>query len=222
MKLSLINLFFLGIVIMLITIGNRPSERAAVCLTSAQDSVVVQDTIPIEEKYPEVKELLILIPQQQRDSFVSISQRFAKRRGLDWRFLLYVFYQESGIQPTLRSGNYAGICQFGSVAREMLGVSMKELLSMNHVQQLRLAIRMWKMSENWRGMIHTPLDLVLLNFAPAWVGHKGNPYPASQLIINSNPAVVDNNGQITKHSILKFIRRKVARDENLAYFVGKI
>ena len=177
--------------------------------------------IPIEEIHKEVKDLLLLIPKGERKLFVDRAKRFGKKRGIDWRFLLMLFYQESGLNPKTISGNYAGIAMFGPQARNLLGITKSELVSKTHYEQFELAIEMWNYFETKLGLVNEFVDLIIINFAPAWLNHPGNPYPASDLIKKSNPAFVNKKGNITKESILSFYRRKSKREPSLKYFINK-
>jgi hypothetical protein len=178
--------------------------------------------VSVETEHPEVRELLLLIPESERAEFVKIAKQFGVERNMDWRFLLLSFYQESGLRTTSVSGVFMGLTMFGPDARRVLGVTTEQLLQMNHVQQLQLALRMWAITEQRSGRMHEFIDLLIINFAPAWYKHHGNPYPATQSIKAANSANVDANGNITKQSILSFFRRKVQRDPKLVYFIGKI
>lgn len=179
-------------------------------------------SVSVEEEHPEVKELLLLIPESDRSSFVKRAKQFGEERNIDWRFLLLSFYQESGLKTTSVSGPFMGLTMFGPDARRVLGVTSTQLLKMSHTEQLELAIKMWAMSEKHGGKISEFIDLLIVNFAPAWFKHPGNPYPAPPNIKAANSHNVDANGNITKESILRFFRRKVIIDPKLTYFIGKV
>jgi len=179
-------------------------------------------SISVEEEHEEVRELLLLIPESNRSSFVKRAKQFGAERNIDWRLLLLSFYQESGLKTTSVSGSFMGLTMFGPDARRVLGVTSTQLLQMSHTEQLELAIKMWAISENHGGKISGFIDLLIINFAPAWYKHPGNPYPAPQNIKAANMHSVDANGNITKESVLKFFRRKVILDTKLSYFIGKV
>lgn len=179
-------------------------------------------SISVEEEHPEVKDLLLLIPESDRSSFVKRAKQFGEERNFDWRFLLLSFYQESGLQTTAVAGSFMGLTMFGPDARRVLGVTSTQLLQMSHTEQLELAIKMWAITEKHGGKISEFIDLLIINFAPAWYKHHGNPYPATPQIKAANPQNVDVNGNITKKKILSFFRKKVIIDPKLSYFVGKV
>ena len=172
----------------------------------------------IEEIHPEVKEILCLINSSERKEFVNILKVFGNERNMDWRIPLLLLYQESHLRCNNQSGSYVGIAMFGPDAFRALKTTRTAVLSMNAVEQLHLAIKMWKMSEKNGKKISTFLDLLIINFVPAWFGHNGAPYPYNESIYNANSAFVNAAGEITKESLLNFYRRKVQSEAALLYF----
>ena len=179
-------------------------------------------SVSVEDEHPEVRELLLLIPESDRSFFVKRAKTFGEERNFDWRFLLLSFYQESGLKTKSVSGAFMGLTMFGPDARSVLGVTSTQLLQMSHTEQLELAIKMWAMTEKSGGKISEFIDLLIINFAPAWYKHPGNPYPAPPNIKAANSHSVDANGNITKESVLSFFRKKVNIDPKLTYFIGKV
>jgi len=178
----------------------------------------------IEELHPEVCEILMKIPDDQRQEFIETCKSFADKRNFDWRFILLIGYNESGLQTNKRVGQYAGIFMFGNIARELLGITMDNLLTASHTQQLQYAMKLWEMTES-RGesfKIKDFLSLQLANFAPMWIPFRGDPYPADEQMKTQNAPIVGEDGEITRDSILTFYRQKVSREPHLKYFIGKI
>lgn len=173
--------------------------------------------------YPELEPMLIKIPEAEKTEFLETLIEFGNKRSFDWKLVVLLLYQESGIDKNKVAGQYVGIAMFGNIAQKVLGVTASEILKMSHVEQLRLAIKMWEISEKKKNAyICEFIDLQIANFAPAWFKHPGLPYPANEDIKKANPKVVDEDGNVTKNSILAFYRNKIAKDASLKYFINKI
>ena len=178
--------------------------------------------IPAERLYPEVKELLLRVPKEQRNDFVEVLKSFADERGFDWRFCLLLMWGESGVSTTATANGFVGLIMFGYQARIILNVTEKELLQKNFIEQAKFAVIIWEETEKiTRTKIKDFQSLQIATFVPAWMNHHGNPYPASQAIRTQNYPLCDANGQITKQSILNIYRKKSYMYEELAYFRDK-
>lgn len=177
---------------------------------------------PIEIRYHRVKKLLCKVPDEQRDDFVKVLKSFGDARGFDWRFCLFIMWNESVMNPKAQTNSYAGLIMFGPDARRMLKVSMEQLLQMNYVEQAKAAVKIWEANEKMMGMkINSFISLQLSTFVPAWMNHHGNPYPASELIKKQNYPFCNSDGEMTKESILNLYRKKASLYEELKYFRGK-
>lgn len=176
----------------------------------------------IEEKYSEVKELLLRVPKEQRDSFVIVLKDFADERNFDWRFCLLLMWGESGINTTEASGSFVGLIMFGYHARIVLNLTKEELLRKNFIEQAKYAVVIWEANEK---MMKTKIkdfqSLQIATFVPAWMNHHGNPYPASDIIKKQNYPLCDSNGNITRESILNVYRRRCHLYDELTYFRNK-
>lgn len=178
--------------------------------------------IPIDETYPEVKELLNRVPKEQQVDFVKVLKDFADARGFDWRFCLLLMWGESGISTTVTANGFAGLIMFGYHARIVLNLSIEELVQKNHIEQAKFAVIIWEKTENiLKTKIKDFQSLQMATFVPAWLNHHGNPYPASDIIKAQNYPLCDSNGNMTKESVLNAYRRKVFVIEELAYFRNK-
>lgn len=180
--------------------------------------------VPVEQKYPEVRELLMYIPTEQRDSFVTILKDFGDKRNFDWRFTLLLMHNESRLNNQAKAGSYAGLIMFGKEVRRSFNLTIDDILKMNHIQQANLAVKVWEKNEAMgeKYKIKDFISLHLATFMPAWIPYSGNPYPASALVKKSNHPFVDKNGNITKESLLDFYRKQSSHYKELKYFIGKI
>ena len=175
-----------------------------------------------------VQGLLELVPVEQRDSFVAILREFATERGFDWRVCLLVLYQESGLNPQMvgiELKSFVGIAMFGRSARKELGVTRSELLKMNHLQQVKLAVKMWEINERQKGVkVDGFLKLHLCNFYPVWLKYadRGGILPAPAKVKKANRALLSSNGEFTVNGLLGFYRNKVKTAPELAWFNGRI
>jgi hypothetical protein len=191
---------------------------------------ITLDTVEITA-YTDVKpveNLLDKVPVEQRDSFVAVLREFATERGFDWRVCLLVLYQESGLNPQMEGlelKSFVGIAMFGSAARKELGVTRSELLKMNHLQQVKLAVKMWEMNERQKGVkVDGFLKLHLCNFYPIWLKYadRGGILPAPKKVKKANSALLSSNGEFTVNGLLGFYRNKVKNAPELAWFNGRI
>ena len=193
---------------------------AAAPITS-EDSI--KAPLPIEIEHSDVKELLCRIPDDQREEFVKVLKSFGDARGLDWKFCLLIMWGESRIDPKADGGGFAGLIMFGYHARQLLNVSKEQLLQMNHVEQAKAAVTIWEANEKFSGVkLNSFIRLEMSTFLPAFINHPGNPYPVSEIIRTQNYPLCDASGQLTKESILNFVRKKINYNEELRYFRGKI
>jgi hypothetical protein len=137
-------------------------------------------------------------------------------------------YNESGINPQLigkYQPDYCGLIMFGSLARKELNISKDSLLSMNHLQQAKLAVRMWQIVESWGSSykIKDFLSLQLATFSPAWIPYKNsNEFPADSITKAQNKPLQNAEGKITPNSVLYHYRKKAKQEKALSFFVGKI
>jgi len=179
--------------------------------------------LPIEIEHREIKELLMRVPEEQREAFVEVLKAFGEKRGFDWRFTLLLMYNESRLNTQARGGSYVGLIMFGKEVRAIFKLSVQDILNMNHVQQAELAVKVWERNESMGEKYHIKdfITLQLATFMPAWIPHHGNPYPASALVKKSNYPFVGKNGHISKESLLNFYRNHAASHKELNYFIGK-
>lgn len=179
--------------------------------------------LPVEIEHSDVKELLCKVPDDQREEFVKVLKSFGDARELDWKFCLLIMWGESRLDPKADSGGFAGLIMFGYHARELLKVSKEELLQMNYVEQAKAAVTIWEANEKFSGVkLNSFIRLEMSTFLPAFINHPGNPYPASEIIRTQNYPLCDASGQLTKESILNFVRKKINYHEELKYFRGRI
>ena len=179
--------------------------------------------LPVEIEHSDVKELLCKVPDDQREEFVKVLKSFGDARELDWKFCLLIMWGESRMDPKADGGGFAGLIMFGYHARKLLNVSKEELLQMNHVEQAKAAVKVWEANEKFSGVkLNSFIRLEMSTFLPAFLSHSGNPYPASEIIRTQNYPLCDASGQLTKESILNFVRKKINYNEELKYFRGRI
>lgn len=181
------------------------------------------EPIPIEIEHSDVKELLCKVPDDEREEFVKVLKAFGDARNLDWKYCLLIMWGESHIDTKAIGGDFVGLIMFGYHARQHLNVSKEELLQMNHVEQAKAAIKIWEANEKFSGVkLNSFIRLEMSTFLPAFIGHPGNPYPASEIIRSQNYPLCDASGQLTQESILSFVRKKIYYQEELKYFRGRI
>ncbi len=221
--LCIMIIFFLSIETKNDKKENQKSSNFCIESIVESDTLIVEKTdIPMEEKYPEVKELLLKVPSEQRKDFVDTLKTFADERGFDWRFCLLLMWGESGISTTAKANSFVGLIMFGHHARLFLKVSESELLQKNFVEQAKCAIMLWEETERiMKVKINDFQKLQIATFMPAWLNHHGNPYPASEIVKAQNYPLCDANGQMTKQSILNICRKKTYMYEELKYFRDK-
>jgi hypothetical protein len=190
-------------------------------------------TQPIPSEFPcfiqknselsEVIHLLSKVPKNQLEEFVGVLQNFAAPRNFDWRLCLLIMHNESRINTKEKAGSFGGLIMFDTDARRMLKASFEELLSMSYVAQAKAAVILWEAAEKMTGTkITSFIELQVSTFMPIWLKSEGNPFPASEQIKKQNFPFVGANGEISKESLLKFYRKKVAADASLKFFLGKI
>jgi len=168
------------------------------------------------------------IPDSLEREFCQILRDFSEPRGFDWRIILLVLYQESALNPQ-RVGthlkSYVGLAMFGSIARKELGVTRSQVLAMNHVEQAKLAVRMWQITEKQRKtQINGFLALHVANFYPAWLPHvkRGGVLPSNDNVKKCNYPLLMGNDEFTCKGLLTFYRNKIKREPNLKWFINKI
>lgn len=175
-----------------------------------------------QDEHPEVSDLLKLIPNDQRDSFVIELKKFAGKRNFDWRLMLLLMYNESGINPQKESGQYVGLIMFGNVAREELGISRKTLVSATHLEQVRYAVQMWEKIEQW-GSNYRIRDFTTLFWStcyPAFVAHSGNPYMASEEELKMFHFFKSEDGLIHKKGVIHWYTEKAKSEKILSVFIN--
>jgi hypothetical protein len=180
---------------------------------------------PVEIKYYEVKDLLCKIPDNEREEFVNKIMEFSNNRGLDWRYMLLLMYCESGINPSAKSGSFAGLIMFGVHVRSLLDITIDELVKLSYLEQLDMAI--FVLEENERLLdvkLNSFFKLQLSIFMPYWLKcSESGIYPASDIVKQQNYPIVGSDGNVTKESIINAFRRKISREGDiLKYFEGKI
>lgn len=178
---------------------------------------------PIEIEHSDVKELLCKVPDDEREEFVKVLKTFGDERNLDWKYCLLIMWGESHIDTKAVGGDFVGLIMFGYHARQHLNVSKEQLLQMSYVEQAKAAVKIWEANEKFSGVkLNSFIRLEMSTFLPAFIGHPGNPYPASEIIRSQNYPLCDASGQLTQESILSFIRKKIYYQEELKYFRGRI
>ena len=193
--------------------------------TSTATIEVVTDTIEVVTDIEDVASILELVPDSIEVEFCNVLRDFANPRGFDWKLILLLMYNESLLNTT-RVGNggltsYVGLIMFGTVAREGLGVTRDSVLQMNHVEQAKLAVKMWEKVEAWgsKYKIVDFLSLQLATFSPAWIPYRHQAIlPADSLTKAYNPTLVDSQGNITPTMVLSHYKKKVFSNKNLKYF----
>lgn len=179
--------------------------------------------VPVEIEHSDVKELLCKVPDDEREAFVKVLKSFGDARGLDWKYCLLIMWGESHIDTRAVSGGFMGLIMFGDHARVILKVSKEQMLNMSYVEQAKAAVTIWEANEKFSGVkLDSFIRLEMSTFLPAFINHPGNPYPASEIIRIQNYPLCDASGQLTKESILNFVRKKVNYQEELKYFRGRI
>lgn len=176
----------------------------------------------------DVQPLMEYVPDSLEREFCQILRDFSRSRKFDWRIILLVLYQESKLNPRsvgTHLKSYVGLAMFGSIARKELGVTRSEVLAMNHVEQAKLAIEMWKITERQRKTtIDGFLALHVANFYPAWLPHinKGGVLPSNDKVKKFNYPLLMGNDEFTCKGLLTFYKNKIKREPNLKFFRDKI
>lgn len=175
-----------------------------------------------------VQHLLDRVPLEQQAEFVNILREFATERNFDWRMCLLIMYQESSLDTKMEGihlPSYVGIAMFGRDVRKQFGLTRSQVLNMNHVEQVKLAVRMWEMNEKNNGVtINSFLKLHLANFYPVWLKYadRNGILPAPDHVKAANSTLLSSNGEFTCQGLMGFFRRKVQRNQELKWFRNKI
>lgn len=172
----------------------------------------------------EISHLLNRIPSNLKDDFIDTIYDFAQDRCIDWRLVILIMYNESGLNPKISVRSFSGLIMFGNDARNNLKITNDSLLKMNHVQQAKLAIEHWESIEKWgpKYKIKDFLSLQLATFNPGWIPMKGDPYPSDSLVKKQNYPLLDTSGEITRNSLLDFYKNKIKNNKELKFYHEKI
>jgi hypothetical protein len=133
------------------------------------------------------------VPQSYRQEFVDKVKEIAPRVGLDPNWLMAIMHFETAgtFSPSITNSlGYVGLIQFGSSARQTLGVTKDELKSMSAVKQLDYVEKYFNL---YKGKYKSYVDAYFAVFFPLAIGKpddwiiQGGGLTAEQ-IYNANPA----------------------------------